>query len=117
VCCAVGEDVAAAKRAAAATIAFYATVNTYEPLFTKFPAEVQAIQAALMRGDTSRMVDAVSDEMIDVFAVVGSPDDARRKLAPYAELADSICLTPPDQLVAPEEAARYREALVGVFGK
>jgi probable F420-dependent oxidoreductase len=117
VCCAVGEDVAAAKRAAAATIAFYATVNTYEPLFTKFPAEVQAIQAALMRGDTSRMVDAVSDEMIDVFAVVGTPDDARRKLAPYAELADSICLTPPDQLVAPEEAARYREALVGVFGR
>jgi len=117
VCCAVGKDVATAKRAAAATIAFYATVNTYEPLFARFPAQVHAIQAALMRGDTAGMVDAVSDEMIEVFAVVGTPDEARRKLAPYVELADSSCLTPPDQLVAPEEAAAYREALVGVFGE
>ena len=40
VCCAVDNDVAAARRAAAATIAFYATVNTYEPLFAGFPREV-----------------------------------------------------------------------------
>jgi probable F420-dependent oxidoreductase len=117
VCCAVGDDVAAAKRAAAATIAFYATVNTYEPLFAPFPAEVKTIQAAVLRGKTSAMIDAVSDEMIEAFAVVGTPDEARRKLAPYAELADSICLTPPDQLVSPEEAASYRTELVNVFGR
>jgi alkanesulfonate monooxygenase SsuD/methylene tetrahydromethanopterin reductase-like flavin-dependent oxidoreductase (luciferase family) len=63
------------------------------------------------------MIDAVSDEMIEAFAVVGTPDEARRKLAPYAELADSICLTPPDQLVSPEEAASYRTELVNVFGR
>ena len=115
VCCAVGKDVKAAKRAAAATIAFYATVNTYEPLFASFPAEVQRIQAALLRGDTTGMVDAVSDEMIDAFAVVGTPEEARLKVARYAELADSICLTPPDQLVLPAEAAEYREALLALF--
>ena len=115
VCCAVGKDVRAAKRAAAATIAFYATVNTYEPLFASFPAEVQRIQAALLRGDTAGMVDAVSDEMIDAFAVVGTPEEARLKVARYAELADSICLTPPDQLVLPAEAAEYREALLALF--
>jgi probable F420-dependent oxidoreductase len=117
VCCAVGKDVPAAKRAAAATIAFYATVNTYEPLFLEFPAEVKAIQAAVLRRDTESMIAAVSDDMIETFAVVGTPDDARRKLAPYTELADSICLTPPDQLVPPEQAAGYRQALVEVFGK
>jgi probable F420-dependent oxidoreductase len=117
VCCALGKDVSAAKRAAAATIAFYATVNTYEPLFLGFPAEVKAIQAAVLRGDTEAMTTAVSDEMIETFAVVGTPDEARRKLAPYAELADSICLTPPDQLVAPEEAAGYREALIETLGQ
>jgi probable F420-dependent oxidoreductase len=116
VCCAVGKDVAAARRAAAATIAFYATVNTYEPLFARFPAEVRAIQGALMQGDTSAMADAVTDEMIETFAVVGTPDEARRKLAPYEELADSLCLTPPDQLVTPAEAAEYRAGLVDVFG-
>jgi probable F420-dependent oxidoreductase len=117
VCCAVGKDLAAARRAAAATIAFYATVNTYEPLFAPFPAEVHRIQAALMRGDTQGMIDAVSDEMIDAFAVVGTPDEVRKKLAAYGELADSICLTPPDQLIDPGESQAYREALLSTFGR
>ncbi len=115
VCCAVSDDVRAARRAAAATIAFYATVNTYEPLFAAFPKEVAAIQAALLRGDEAAMADAVSDEMIDFLAVVGTRDDARRLLEPYLALADSICLTPPDQLIDPRESASYREALIDAF--
>lgn len=116
VCCAVGKDVRAARRAAAATIAFYATVNTYEPLFTPFPAEVKAIQAALLRGDTDGMVSAVSEEMIDAFAVAGTPDEVRRRLAAYSDLADSICLSPPDQLIDPGDTEVYREALLAIFG-
>ncbi len=116
VCCAVGKDARAARRAAAATIAFYATVRTYEPLFAAFPAPVRRIQEALMRDDPVDMADAVSDEMIDAFAVAGTPDEARRKMAAYADLADTICLTPPDQLIDPEESARYREALLATFG-
>ncbi len=115
VCCAVDEDIAAAQRAAAATIAFYATVNTYEPLFTPFPREVEEVRRALMTGNTPGMVDAVTDQMVDAFAVVGRPDDVRRGLAPYAELADSICLMPPDQLIEPAETDRYREALLATF--
>ena len=115
VCCAVGNDLAAARRAAAATIAFYATVNTYEPLFTPFSAEVQRIQAALMRGDAGAMIDAVSTEMIEAFAVVARPDEARGKLAAYGDLADSICLSPPDQLIDPAETQAYREALLATF--
>ena len=61
------------------------------------------------------MVDAVSDDMIDTFAVTGTQDDARRKLASYLDLADSICLTPPDQLISPAETDRYREALLSAF--
>jgi probable F420-dependent oxidoreductase len=117
VCCGVGRDIARARRAAAATIAFYCTVRTYEPLFVDFQPEVTLIQEALMRGDTVAMVDAVSDEMIDAFAVTGAPDDVRRKLESYSDLADEICLTPPDQLIAPEETAEYREALLDVFGR
>ncbi len=116
VCCAIDKDVAKARRAAAATIAFYATVNTYEPLFGSFPGEVQRIRTALMRNDQTAMLEAVSEEMIDAFAVVGTPDEARRMLAPYLELADSICLTPPDQLIDPAESDRYRLALLETFG-
>ncbi|MDO8616165.1 MAG: LLM class flavin-dependent oxidoreductase [Dehalococcoidia bacterium] len=117
VCCAVDKDVARARRAAAATIAFYATVKTYEPLFAAFPGEVQRIQAALMRGDQGAMAAAVSDEMIDTLAAAGTAGDVRRKLAAYLELADSICLTPPDQLIEPAESDRYREALLEAFGE
>ncbi len=117
VCCAVDRDAAAARRAAAATIAFYATVKTYEPLFAAYQGEAQRIQAALMRDDTAAMIDAVSDEMIDTFAVAGTPDEVRRKVAPYLELADTICLTPPDQLIDPAESDRYRETLIETFGR
>jgi len=115
VCCAVNADVAAARRAAAATIAFYATVNTYEPLFAPFAKEVAAIREALLKGDTAGMTDAVTDRMIDAFAVAGRPDEVKRRVAEYAALADSICLAPPDQLIAPAETDRYREALLATF--
>ncbi len=116
VCCAVGKDRAAARRAAAATIAFYATVKTYEPLFATFPSEYRRIQEADLRGDTAAMVGAVSEEMIEAFAVVGTPEEARRKLEAYAELADSLCLVPPDQLIDPAETEVYRQALLATFG-
>lgn len=117
VCCAVDRDAAAARRAAAATIAFYATVNTYEPLFAAFPRQVQAVREALLRNDTQAMTDAITDEMVDTFAVAGTPDEVRRKLAPYADLADSICLTPPGEMIDPGEAARYRQAIIETFGR
>jgi probable F420-dependent oxidoreductase len=116
VCCAIDRDVAQARRHAAATIAFYATVNTYEPLFTAFPAAVKRIRDALMRGDQQAMTDAVSEEMIDAFAIAGTAEDARRALGAYLELADTICLVPPDQNVPREAVQKYREALVDAFG-
>jgi probable F420-dependent oxidoreductase len=117
VCCAIDNDVARARRAAAATIAFYATVNTYAPLFSAFPSEVQSIQQAAMRNDTPGMVDAVSDEMVEAFAVTGSVDSARMKLAAYGDLADQVILSPPDQLIDHSESERYRSALVEAFGR
>jgi probable F420-dependent oxidoreductase len=116
VCVALGGDASDARRAAAATIAFYATVNTYEPLFAAFSQEVQRIQRAAVRNDTSAMIDAVSDEMVDSFAVVGDVDSARKKLAAYGELADQVILSPPDQLVDEAESESYRRALIEAFG-
>lgn len=117
VCCAISDNVPQARRDAAATIAFYATVNTYEPLFARFPREVAAIQDAAVRRETEGMIAAVTDEMVDAFAVAGTKDDVREKLASYLELSESICLTPPDMLIDPAEANRYRDALIASFGR
>jgi probable F420-dependent oxidoreductase len=116
VCCAVDTDAGRARRAAAATIAFYATVKTYEPLFAPFPREVRAVQEALVRGDTEAAVLAVSEEMIDTFTAAGTVDDVRAKVQPYLDLADTVCLSPPDQLIDPEETERYRRSLLEAFG-
>ena len=117
VCCAIGPDVNAARRDAAATIAFYATVNTYEPLFTPFQREVNVIREALLRDDQSAMADAVTDEMIDAFAIAGTVDDARRKIEAYLEFADTVCLTPPDQMVPRDSVRAYRQSLIEAFGR
>ncbi len=117
VCCAVDTDVTQARRAAAATIAFYATVQTYEPLFAAFQPEMQAIQAAALRNDTAAMIDAVSDAMVDTFAAAGTPDDVRRKVAEYSQLADHVILSPPDQLLDPTETERYRQSIITTFGE
>jgi probable F420-dependent oxidoreductase len=115
VCCAIDRDTARARRAAAATIAFYATVTTYEPLFAAFPAEVQRIQAAAVRNDTAAMIEAVTDDMVETYAAAGDVDAVIKKLRPYAGLADSVILSPPDQLIAPEESERYRAAIIAAF--
>ncbi len=117
VCCAVDTDVRRARRAAAATIAFYATVKTYEPLFASFPGEVRAIQEALLKGDTSGAAEAVSEDMIDTFAATGDADQVRAKVKPYLDLSDTVCLSPPDQLIEPAETERYRQALLEAFGE
>lgn len=117
VCCAVDSDVGRARRAAAATIAFYATVKTYEPLFASFPTEVRAIREALLKGDTTGAAEAVSDEMIDTFAATGDADQVRAQVKPYLDLADTVCLSPPDQLIELAETERYRQALLEVFGE
>src|SRR3989304_4619842 len=49
--------------------------------------------------------------------VAGTPEEAREKLAAYADLADSICLAPPDQLIDPAETEEYRRALLATFGR
>ena len=68
-----------------------------------------------MKGERKRMIDAVSDDMVDTFAVAGRPDEVKRRVEAYAQLADSICLSPPDQLIEPAETDRYRESLMTTF--
>ena len=39
------------------------------------------------------------------------------KLETYGELADSLCLQPPNQLIDPAETEAYRQALLATFGR
>jgi alkanesulfonate monooxygenase SsuD/methylene tetrahydromethanopterin reductase-like flavin-dependent oxidoreductase (luciferase family) len=62
------------------------------------------------------MIDAVTDDMVDTFAAAGTPDEVRRKVSEYSALADSVILSPPDQLLPSAETERYRHAIIETFG-
>lgn len=98
VICAVDPDEAQARRLAAAQIAFYASVKTYDAILTLhgFTDEADAIRAAHRTGDLEGMVAAVSDQMIDTIAVTGTPEQVRAQFTQrWAGLYEQTLLYPP----------------------
>jgi probable F420-dependent oxidoreductase len=83
VTCSIGDDRDAARRDAAAIIAFNSTVKTYRATHrtSGFEREAEAIRLAWSRGDFAAMAAAVTDDMVDAIALAGTPDDARRRFA------------------------------------
>lgn len=112
-CCAIDGDGRQAKRWMAGLVAFYATVRTYAEFFEYhgFAAEAAAVQERFRAGDEAGMVDAVPDEMVDSFALAGTPDEVRAKLKEYDGIADGIKLSPPTHLV-PAEVTRHCQSTI-----
>ena len=79
--CSVDDDRDAARRGAAAIIAFNSTVKTYRAAHrvAGFEPQADAIRAAWTRGDGEAMIAAVTDEMIDTIALAGTPDEVRER--------------------------------------
>jgi probable F420-dependent oxidoreductase len=77
--CSVDQDRDAARRGAAAIIAFNSTVKTYRATHRTagFEREADAIRAAWARSDGEAMIAAVTDAMIDAIALAGTPDEVR----------------------------------------
>lgn len=98
VICAVDADETRARQWAAAQIAFYASVKTYDPVLALhgFSAEAAAIRAAQRAGDLQAMVAAVTDRMIDTIALAGTPEHVRARFAHrWAGLYEHTLLYPP----------------------
>lgn len=79
----VGEDGEAARRDAAAIIAFNSTVKTYRVTnqTSGFEREADAVRAAWSEGDFEGMAAAVTDEMIDAISLAGTPEEVRERFA------------------------------------
>jgi probable F420-dependent oxidoreductase len=114
VTCSIGEDRDAARRGAAAIIAFNSTVKTYRATHraSGFESEADAIREAWSRGDGEAMVAAVTDEMIDAIALAGTPDEVRERFAERWEgVYERTLLWPP--AFAGREAV---DAIIETFG-
>ena len=114
----VSDDEESARREAAAMIAFYGSVKTYANIFavSGFDAEAERIREAFGRGDVDGMVDAVSEDMVDEFAVAGTPAQVGARLRRYDGLADHVVLFPPSFRIEPERVAENLALLIDTCG-
>jgi alkanesulfonate monooxygenase SsuD/methylene tetrahydromethanopterin reductase-like flavin-dependent oxidoreductase (luciferase family) len=70
-----------------------------------FPEEARAIDAGWRAKDRAKNLAAVTDEMIDRLAIIGSPDECRTQLARFVAAGVT---TPMIQPFVFEEAAIWR---------
>jgi probable F420-dependent oxidoreductase len=107
-----------ARREAAAMIAFYGSVKSYGRLFDicGFPSEAKAMQAAFAARDLKAMIAAVSDAMVDEFALAGTPAQVRAKLRRFDGIVDEVSLIPPSFQIAAPRATEILTTLIDHCG-
>ena len=101
------------------TVAFYSSIAQYHKYYAAqgFGAQASAVIEAMARKDTAAMLKAVPDEMVTTFAIAGTPDDARERVAKLWPHADSMTLSPPQYFVTPARLNEYRTALTETLYK
>jgi probable F420-dependent oxidoreductase len=118
VCCAIDDDEARAVDAARRTIAFYATVRTYKPLWEMhgFADAAAAAGDAFRKGDLGAVPEAIPDEMVDAYTAAGPLDKVRARAKQAADRGDGLWLTPPTYFIPPEQIGEYQRKIVDAFG-
>ena len=93
---AVSEDGAQAREWARRHLAFYAVIPYFDVMFRLhgFEAEAAAARAAAERDDVPGMLAAVTDAMVEAFAIAGTPDHCRARLATFTNM-QFLALFPP----------------------
>lgn len=117
--CAISDNKKQAMEAARSTIAFYATVRTYEPPFKLhgFQEQSQRVREAFFNRDIKTMINSVSDDMVNTFAVVGTPSECRKKIDEYREYIDLPILSAPHYYLDFEEVKQYQDSILDTFGQ
>jgi probable F420-dependent oxidoreductase len=101
------EEIAAGVAQIKQQIAFYGSTPAYRPVLELHGwGELQEeLKAMTKRGEWERMSELIDDELVQTFAIVGSPEDAVAEIKRrYGEIATRITL----QLPAEREEARWR---------
>lgn len=119
-CClwvAVNNDRAEALNDSKATVAFYAGLKQYEPMFATmgFGKEAQTCSAAMEAHDMAAWVGAITDEMAETFVILGTPDECRKRVEEVWDVADSFCLVPPIGGLPPEKLMFYIGGIAETF--
>lgn len=108
----IGEDRERARNEAALQVGFYATTRTYTPVLShhRFEDRVAPLRSAYARGDMQALVE-LAMPMVDTFAITGTEEECRERLAAFDGLVDRIVLG--GAWVGPQDAVaeNYRRLL------
>jgi probable F420-dependent oxidoreductase len=117
VICAVADDEAQARREAAQQVALYAATQTYAYRLEQlgFGAERAAIRSAYQARDLDAMARAVSDRVLDAFAVAGLPQQVRDGLARRARPSHTVVLAPPTYGLSAHRVSAMTRDLISLF--
>jgi alkanesulfonate monooxygenase SsuD/methylene tetrahydromethanopterin reductase-like flavin-dependent oxidoreductase (luciferase family) len=100
-------------------IAFYLTVKTYDPYveFHGWESQTDALRTAFRMGDTDAMAAAVTDDMVEQIAVVGTTETAREMLrGRLGSLPRDVgYFAPPSFLVGHRRREAYARNCLGLL--
>jgi probable F420-dependent oxidoreductase len=114
----VSEDGEQARADVKRQIAFHATVRTYDRIldlhgFTETASEIRELWKSF---DLAAMTERVTDEMLAVMGVAGTPDECRDQLGERARGSDRQLLGAPVVATDPDRIREYHDALIDTFG-
>ncbi|MGH7903993.1 MAG: LLM class flavin-dependent oxidoreductase [Candidatus Dormibacteraceae bacterium] len=118
VLCAVADSEEEGARAAAAQIAFYTVVKTFNSVLAlhHFDEEAAVIRQAFKARDMQAAIGGVSPRMLDAFAVYGTPEQARQRFeARFAGVYEEPLLFPPSVGLAGPPQQRLRDLMLDTF--
>lgn len=111
------EDPEGAARDARRTLGFYAATRTYAELLSADGFESNAARAreALIARDLSGLEDAVTDEMLSTYAIVGRTEDFDRQLQRRAAGLTTAVMVPAHYRTDPDRLSEQFESLLKVI--
>lgn len=114
----ISEDPDEAIRGAKMQIGFYGTTRTYSRVFEAhgWGFMTAALREAMAAGDTATMIDLVTDEMAESFAVFGTPDEAKDRIKRWESYADELLVSPPWASAEASKSIEVFDALMETFG-
>ena len=102
------------------TIAFAAVTKPYQAIFAwhGFAREAAAIRDLfLKKGYCPEVIEAVPDEMVEAFSIIGSVDEVRRRVGEFESFVDSVLFAQNSYGSGPEGKAKYLDAVYDTFSR
>ena len=113
--CSIDDDVAQARDMMRLCVAYHAARFPDLALKAGFSDQLDLIVPAIKAGDSAAAASAVTDQMVEEIAVVGTAKGVREELMRYKGLIDWPVLMPPIGLT-PENSRNQIERIIDTFG-